>query len=142
MISPIYLKHLQGKSNGIEIFGNVYDTPDGTCIRDYIHVSDLSSGHFLALEYLLQNQGKKRTEIFNLGNEKGVSVLEIIKLCEQVTGAKASLITQPRRKGDPPQLVASSKKIMEVLGWAPKYDIKTTIDTAWNWHQKHPKGYK
>jgi UDP-glucose 4-epimerase len=139
---PNVLRHLQGKSNDIEIFGNDYETPDGTCIRDYIHVSDLSSGHILALEYLLQNQGKKQAEIFNLGNEKGVSVLEIIKLCEQVTGAKANFKIHPRRKGDPPQLVASSKKIKELLGWTPKYDIKTTIETAWNWHQKNPKGFK
>lgn len=139
---PNILKHLQGKSPYIEIFGDDYETPDGTCIRDFIHVTDLSEGHILALEFLLKNQGLKTAEIFNLGNERGVSVLEMINLCEQVAGAKANVKIQPRRKGDPPQLVASSQKIRSVLGWAPKYDIKSTIETAWNWHQKHPNGYK
>lgn len=138
---PNVLRHLQGKSNEIEIYGNDYETPDGTCIRDYIHVSDLSSGHILALEYLLQNQGKKQAEIFNLGNEKGVSVLEMIKLCEQVTGGKANVKILPRRKGDPPRLVASSQKIKNLLGWMANYDINATIETAWNWIQKHPNGY-
>ncbi|MEY2194322.1 UDP-glucose 4-epimerase GalE [Neobacillus sp. BF23-41] len=138
---PNILRHLQGKSPYIEIFGDDYATPDGTCIRDYIHVTDLSAGHILALEYLLKNQGQKTAEIFNLGNERGVSVLEMINLCEQVAGAKANVKIQPRRKGDPPQLVASSQKIRGVLGWAPRYDIKSTIETAWNWHQKHPNGY-
>ncbi|MEH7375158.1 UDP-glucose 4-epimerase GalE [Neobacillus drentensis] len=138
---PNILRHLQGKSPYIEIFGDDYATPDGTCIRDYIHVTDLSAGHILALEYLLKNQGQKTAEIFNLGNERGVSVLEMINLCEQVAGAKANVKIQPRRKGDPSQLVASSQKIRSVLGWAPSYDIKSTIETAWNWHQKHPNGY-
>ncbi|MBV7504094.1 UDP-glucose 4-epimerase GalE [Bacillus sp. sid0103] len=138
---PNILRHLQGKIPEIEILGNDYETPDGTCIRDYIHVTDLSAGHILALEYLLQNQEKKIAEIFNLGTEKGVSVLEMIKLCEQITGAEATVKIKPRRPGDPPQLVATSQKIKNELGWAPKYDIKTTIETAWNWHQQHPKGY-
>ncbi|MEH7480115.1 UDP-glucose 4-epimerase GalE [Neobacillus drentensis] len=139
---PNILRHLQGEFPYIEIFGNGYTTPDGTCIRDYIHVSDLSAGHILALEYLLKNKGQKTAEIFNLGNERGVSVLEMINLCEQVAGAKANVKIQPRRKGDPPQLVASSQKLRGVLGWEPIYDIKSTIETAWNWHQKHPNGYK
>lgn len=139
---PNILRHLQGKLPWIEIFGNDYPTPDGTCIRDYIHVSDLSAGHILALEYLLKNQGQKTAEIFNLGNERGVSVLEMIHLCEQVSGAKATVKIQPRRKGDPPQLVASSQKIQTVLGWAPRYGMKSTIETAWNWHQRHLNGYK
>jgi UDP-glucose 4-epimerase len=138
---PNILRHLQGKLPLIEIFGNDYPTSDGTCIRDYIHVTDLSAGHILALEYLLKNQGQKTAEIFNLGNERGVSVLEMIHLCEQVAGAKANIIMQPRRKGDPPQLVASSQKIRSLLGWAPLYDIKSTVETAWHWHQKHPNGY-
>ncbi|WP_413306921.1 UDP-glucose 4-epimerase GalE [Bacillus sp. 1P10SD] len=138
---PNILRHLQGKFRSIQIFGDDYATPDGTCIRDYIHVSDLSSGHILALEYLLQNPAQKITEIFNLGNEKGVSIWEMINLCEQVTGGKATVQIQPRRQGDPPQLVATSQKIRDVLGWSPKYDIKKTIESAWNWHQKHPNGY-
>ncbi|NHC40743.1 UDP-glucose 4-epimerase GalE [Bacillus sp. MM2020_1] len=139
---PNILRHLQGKSPYIEIFGNDYGTPDGTCIRDYLHVTDLSAGHILALEFLLQHQGQKTADIFNLGNERGVSVLEMIHLCEQVADSKATVKIQPRRKGDPPQLVASSQKIQTALGWAPRYDIKTTIETAWNWHQQRPNGYK
>ncbi|WP_312469782.1 UDP-glucose 4-epimerase GalE [Neobacillus sp.] len=139
---PNILRHLQGKSSYIEIFGKDYQTPDGTCIRDYIHVMDLSSGHIQALQYLLQNPRRKIAEIFNLGNERGVSVLEMIHLCEQVAGAKARIKIQPRRKGDPPHLVASSQKIKSLLGWAPKYDIKISIETAWNWFKKHPNGYK
>ncbi|MDN3017854.1 UDP-glucose 4-epimerase GalE [Paenibacillus sp. BSR1-1] len=139
---PNILGHLQGKTPYIEIFGDDYPTPDGTCIRDYIHVTDLSEGHILALEYLLQSSSQKIAETFNLGNERGVSVLEMIKLCEQVTGVKAYVKMQPRRIGDPPRLVASSRKIKDMLGWSAKYDIKTTIETAWNWYQKHPNGYK
>jgi UDP-glucose 4-epimerase len=139
---PNILRHLQGKLPRFEIFGDDYATPDGTCIRDYIHVNDLSAGHILALEFLLKNQQQKIAEIFNLGNERGVSVLEMINICEQVSGAKANVTIQPRRQGDPPQLVASSHKIRTILGWAPTYDIKATIETAWNWHQRHPNGYK
>ncbi|MFF2446615.1 UDP-glucose 4-epimerase GalE [Neobacillus sp. NPDC058068] len=139
---PNILRHLQGKSSFIEIFGNDYSTPDGTCIRDYIHVMDLSAGHILALEHLLQNPGLKIAEIFNLGNERGVSVLEMINLCEQAVGAKANVKIQPRRKGDPPHLVASSRKIKALLGWVPKYEINKSIETAWNWFKKHPNGYK
>ncbi|PEQ92866.1 UDP-glucose 4-epimerase GalE [Bacillus sp. AFS006103] len=139
---PNILRHLQGKSPFVEIHGNDYATPDGTCIRDYIHVTDLSTGHILALEFLLKNQNVKTAEIFNLGNERGVSVLEMIHLCEQVTNVKATVNIQPRRKGDPPRLVASSKKIREALGWMPKFDIHTMIQTAWNWHRKYPDGYK
>lgn len=139
---PNIIRHLQGKSPSITIFGNDYATPDGTCIRDYIHVNDLSSGHILALDYLLKNQRQKTAEIFNLGNERGVSVLEMINLCEQVAEAKANVKIKPRRKGDPPRLVASSQKIRSVLGWAPTYDIKSTIETAWKWHKKHPNGYR
>jgi UDP-glucose 4-epimerase len=139
---PNILRHLQGKSSFIEIFGNDYQTPDGTCIRDYIHVTDLSSGHILGLEYLLQNPKQKIAEVFNLGNERGVSVLEMIYLCEQAANAKANIKIQPRRKGDPPHLVASSHKIKALLGWAPKYDINKSIETAWQWFKNHPNGYK
>ncbi|MEH7076607.1 UDP-glucose 4-epimerase GalE [Neobacillus drentensis] len=139
---PNILRHLQGKTPYIEIFGDDYETPDGTCIRDYIHVTDLSHGHILALEFLLQQQDPKTAEIFNLGNEQGVSVLEMIYLCEQVTGAKANVKIQPRRKGDPPKLVASSQKIQNALGWSPRYDIKAMIESAWKWHQQHPNGYR
>ena len=137
---PNVLRHLQGKSNHIDIFGDDYPTHDGTCIRDYIHVSDLSHAHILALEYLLQLKQVK--EIFNLGNEKGYSVLEIIKMCEAVTQRKAKVKLQTRRPGDPPLLIASSGKIKSILGWMPKYDLEQIIQTAWNWHEKHPNGYR
>lgn len=139
---PNVLRHLQGKTSSIEVWGGDYETPDGTCIRDYVHVNDLSQGHILALEHLLNSQCKKTAEIFNIGNEHGVSVLEIIKQCEQVTGSKANVKVQARRQGDPPRLVASAQKIKAVLGWTPQYDIKSTIGSAWNWHQRFPDGYK
>ncbi|RHW43570.1 UDP-glucose 4-epimerase GalE [Neobacillus notoginsengisoli] len=139
---PNILKHLQGKTTHVEIHGNDYPTPDGTCIRDYIHVMDLSAGHILALELLLKNQEQKITETFNLGNEQGTSVLQMISICEQITGKKATVKIKDRRAGDPPRLIASSKKIRAVLGWTAKFDINQIIKTAWDWHQKHPEGYQ
>jgi UDP-glucose 4-epimerase len=136
---PNVLKHLQGKTDHINVYGHDHPTPDGTCIRDYIHVSDLSNAHILALEYLLQNEGIR--DVFNLGNEKGYSVLEIIHACENVTQKKANVTLQARRPGDPPLLVASSEKIKSLLGWKPKYTLEQIIETAWNWHEKHPDGY-
>jgi UDP-glucose 4-epimerase len=136
---PNVLKHLQGKTDHINVYGHDHPTPDGTCIRDYIHVSDLSNAHILALEYLLQHDGIK--EVFNLGNEKGYSVLEIIHACEDVTQKKAKVTFQARRPGDPPLLVASSEKIRSLLGWKPRYTLAQIIETAWNWHEKHPEGY-
>lgn len=136
---PSILQHLQGKTNYIEVFGDDYNTPDGTCIRDFIHVLDLSLGHVMALQYLLSNE--QVTEIFNLGNEKGYSVLEIINTCEAISGKQANIKIQSRRQGDPPLLVASSEKIKNTLGWKPKYNLSEIIQSAWKWHTKFPNGF-
>ncbi|MEH7502246.1 UDP-glucose 4-epimerase GalE [Neobacillus drentensis] len=136
---PNVLQHLQGKTNEVSVFGGDYHTPDGTCVRDYIHVCDLSHAHILALEYLAQT--KLVAEIFNLGNERGYSVLEIIKSCETISNKKARVKVLAKRIGDPPLLVASSEKIRNVLGWKPKYNLEQIIRTAWNWHEKHPNGF-
>ena len=132
---------LKGALSGapLPIFGADYDTPDGTCIRDYIHVTDLALAHILALKKLEQggNSG-----IYNLGNGNGYSVREVIDTVRKVTGKKVATVESPRRPGDPARLVASSEKIMRELGWTPKYpDLETIIETAWQWHQKHPNGY-
>jgi UDP-glucose 4-epimerase len=117
----------------ISIFGTDYDTPDGTCIRDYIHVSDLAEAHVLALKYL-QNGGE--TDYFNLGNGNGFSVKEVIDVARKVTGKEIPAVYADRRPGDPGELVGSSKKIKEVLGWSPKFaNLETIIQTAWQWHK-------
>jgi len=135
---PLVLKAaLEDKE--IKIFGTDYDTEDGTCVRDYIHVTDLADAHILALEYLLKG-GK--TEVFNLGNGKGFSVRQIIDFVKEITGKGIKTIEQGRRAGDPPILIASNEKIKKALGWGPKYsDIKTIISSAWKWHKEHPNGY-
>ncbi|MEL6438553.1 MAG: UDP-glucose 4-epimerase GalE [Cyanobacteria bacterium J06621_8] len=116
------------------IYGTDYDTPDGTCVRDYIHVNDLASAHILGLEYLLAG-GK--SDIFNLGNGNGFSVREVIETAREVTGMDIPAIESDRRPGDAPILVGSSKKVRELLGWNPQYaDLKVIIDHAWQWHQK------
>ncbi|ALC92526.1 UDP-galactose-4-epimerase [Bacillus sp. FJAT-18017] len=137
---PNVFRHLQGKSDYIDVYGDNYNTPDGTCIRDYIHVLDLSRAHILALEYLVKQQ--HCSEIFNLGNELGHSVLDVIKTCEMVTGKKATIRFLERRAGDPPKLVASSEKIKRLLGWKSKYDLTQIILSAWKWHEKYPDGYE
>ena len=137
---PIVLQVANKKRQSVNIFGNDYQTPDGTCIRDYIHVSDLASAHYLALEYL--NKGGK-SDIFNLGNGVGFSVKEIIDASKEVTGDKIPAIVSKRREGDPKTLIASSDKARNILGWQPKYtDLKEIIQTAWMWHKNHPEGYK
>jgi len=123
----------------VSIFGTDYDTPDGTCIRDYIHVTDLARAHILAIEKI-EKQGN--SAIYNLGNGSGYSVREVIETAKKVTGRKIAAIESERRPGDPARLVASSEKIREELGWAPKYpDLETIIETAWRWHRDHPNGY-
>lgn len=129
---PLVLKTLTKEKESINIFGDDYDTPDGTCIRDYIHVCDLASAHRSALENLLSG-GENKT--INLGTGIGVSVKEIIKICEKVTGMKVPATVCARRKGDPPSLVASNGYAKEVLGFSPKFDINETIKTAWEWEQ-------
>ncbi|MEH7611864.1 UDP-glucose 4-epimerase GalE [Gottfriedia acidiceleris] len=137
---PLVLQHLLGQRESISVFGSDYPTPDGTCIRDYIHITDLASAHILALASLLENGDLNKT--YNLGNGKGFSVKEIIQTCERVTDKNANVIFTDRREGDPAQLIASSQKIYEELGWETKYSLEQIIQTAWNWHQKNPNGYK
>ena len=118
-----------------EIFGTDYPTPDGTCIRDYIHIKDLAQAHILGLQ-----PGK--TGFYNLGNGDGYSVKQVIKMCEKITGKKIPAIEKPRRPGDPPKLVASAEKAIRELGWKPKYPkLEDIVSTAWAWHKKKPSGY-
>ncbi|MBT2643637.1 UDP-glucose 4-epimerase GalE [Bacillus sp. ISL-41] len=131
---PIILQHLLGQRKQISIFGDDYDTPDGTCIRDYIHVTDLASAHIAALESLLS--GKTKTAVYNLGNGQGYSVKEVINTCEKVTGRKANVVMSERRAGDPARLVASSKKIQQSLGWKAERGLENIIATAWEWHKR------
>ncbi|NLC68098.1 MAG: UDP-glucose 4-epimerase GalE [Clostridiaceae bacterium] len=136
---PLVLMTALGRRESISIFGNDYDTPDGTCIRDYIHVTDLANAHVLALEYL-RNGGK--STVYNLGNGQGFSVSEVINIAREVTGARIKAIVSERRPGDPAVLVASSEKIKREMNWQPRYnDLHTIIETAWNWHRTHPGGY-
>jgi UDP-glucose-4-epimerase GalE len=136
---PLIIQAILGQRPHIEIYGNDYPTPDGTCVRDYIHVDDLAAAHLLALEKLQSGQQM----YYNLGIGRGHSVREVISAVEEVTGKKVPVKEGPRREGDPPVLVASSAKIQKELGWKPHYtDIKPIVETAWNWHKAHPKGYK
>lgn len=136
---PIILQAALGKRDSIQIFGDDYNTPDGSCVRDYIHVTDLAQAHILALGKL-RNGGD--SSIYNLGNGKGFSVKEVIGLARKVTGIDIKEVLGARRAGDPAVLVASSDKIQKELNWAPKYnDLATIIETAWNWHKNHPNGY-
>jgi UDP-glucose 4-epimerase len=130
----------QGKRPHVSVFGKDYPTPDGTCIRDYIHVEDLASAHVAALEYL--ESGGDSTAV-NLGNGQGYSVLEVIGTAREITGRTIEVVFEPRRAGDPSHLVADARKARQVLGWAPQYpSLKEIIGSAWNWHQAHPEGYK
>ncbi|MEH6953927.1 UDP-glucose 4-epimerase GalE [Neobacillus drentensis] len=131
---PIVLQQLLGQREKVSVFGSDYDTADGTCIRDYIHVTDLASAHILALEALLT--GKKSTEIYNLGNGLGYSVKEVIETCEKVTGVEANVEMADRRAGDPAMLVASSQKIYSELGWKAERNLEKIIADAWKWHQQ------
>lgn len=137
---PIVLQVPNKKREFVNIFGDDYDTPDGTCIRDYIHVCDLAAAHYLALEYL-KNGGE--SDIFNLGSGTGFSVKEVIEAAREVTGDKIPAVISPKRSGDPARLVASSDKAKNILGFKPCCtDLKEIIQTAWMWHKKHPEGYK
>jgi UDP-glucose 4-epimerase len=137
---PLVLEAARGIRPHISVFGNDYQTPDGTCIRDYIHVADLGSAHLLALDYL--QQGGDSTAI-NLGNGHGYSVLEVIETARRVTGRDIKVKFEPRRAGDPSRLVADGAKARKVLGWEPRNpDLETILRTAWEWHEAHPKGYE
>ena len=136
---PLVIQAALGQRDNITIFGNDYSTPDGTCIRDYIHVTDLASAHLLALKKL-QNGGK--SGIYNLGNGKGFSVKEVIDTVRKITGKTIKEVMSDRRAGDPAVLVASSEKAVTELQWQPKFaTLEKIIETAWNWHSKNPKGY-
>lgn len=137
---PLVLKAALGQREEIEIFGDDYPTPDGTCIRDYIHVKDIANAHILALRSL--KQGGK-SGFYNVGSGKGFSVKEIIVEAEKITGKSINRIFKNRRQGDPAVLITDNNKIKNELGWRPEYsDIKTIIGSAWKWHSKHPEGYK
>ena len=136
---PAYPAGSNGQRPYISIYGDDYDTPDGTCIRDYIHVSDLAQAHILAVDYLL---GGGKNDVFNLGNGVGFSVKEVIECARKVTGHEIPEVVAPRRPGDPARLVASSEKAVRVLNWKPKYnDLEAIISTAWNWHKSNPDGF-
>ncbi|MFY4774433.1 UDP-glucose 4-epimerase GalE [Metabacillus sp. RGM 3146] len=136
---PIILQVALGQRNKIMIFGDDYDTHDGTCIRDYIHVTDLADAHVLALEKLRKDN---TCGTYNLGNGNGFTVKEVIDTARKVTGHSIPAEVAPRRAGDPAKLVASSEKAMQELGWKPKYAaLETMIESAWNWIQEHPNGY-
>jgi len=129
---PLVLKAASGEQKNIKIFGTDYPTHDGTCIRDYVHVSDLTQAHLLALEALLSGEG---SSVYNLGNSKGYSVREVIELAGKITGKTVRTVDVEKRPGDPAKLVAASDKIRQDLGWKPEYeDLETIITTAWNWH--------
>jgi UDP-glucose 4-epimerase len=132
---PNVLFAAQGRREKVMIFGDDYDTPDGTCIRDYIHIVDLAQAHILALEKDVRGP-------FNLGNGGGYSVREVIDAAREITGLPIRAEVAPRRPGDPPRLIADATKAHTLLGWKPKYpDLKTIVEHAWKWHQAHPHGY-
>lgn len=133
---PLALKTALGQQDEIKIFGDDYDTPDGTCVRDYVHVLDLAEAHILALDAV-----EKKSEKYNLGTGKGNSVLEVIETAEKVVGKRIPKKFCERREGDPAVLVASHDKIRKELGWEPKRNLKETIRSAWEWHTKNPKGF-
>ncbi|MGL9893725.1 UDP-glucose 4-epimerase GalE [Enterococcus mundtii] len=137
---PIILQVALGQRESLAIYGDDYDTPDGTCIRDYVQVEDLIAAHILALEYL---KAGNESNFFNLGSNKGYSVTEMLEAAREVTGRDIPAKIAPRRAGDPSRLVASSEKARAILGWAPEYtDVKEIIKTAWAWHESHPNGYE
>ena len=136
---PLILQVPNGKREAINIFGDDYDTKDGTCVRDYIHVTDLAQAHILALKYLDKGGG---SDIFNLGNGVGFSVKEVVETARKVTAHNIPAVISPRRAGDPAKLVASSDKARKILGWTPAHaDLEEIISTAWRWHKNHPEGF-
>jgi UDP-glucose 4-epimerase len=131
---PLILQAASGRMENIVVYGNDYPTKDGTCIRDYIHVMDIAEAHLLALEFLKE---KQISEIFNIGNNEGFSVKEIIEVAQEITQKKIKVNIHSRRKGDPAQLIANNKKITDRLNWSPQYsDLKIIISSAWQWEQK------
>jgi UDP-glucose 4-epimerase len=147
---PLALRAVLGSGPPLLVFGTDYPTPDGTCIRDYIHVLDLAEAHRLALEKLgetgsdgRRQSGEAKRLILNLGNGSGFSVLDVIRTVANVVGREVPWQAAPRRPGDPPRLVASSARAREILGWAPKFDsLETIVETALRWMERHPQGYR
>lgn len=136
---PLILQVPNGQRESIAIFGEDYDTKDGTCVRDYIHVTDLAQAHILAVKYLAEGGA---SNIFNLGNGVGFTVKEVIDSARKVTGHEIKAVVSPRRAGDPAQLIASSDKARTILGWKPEHaDLEEIIESAWNWHSTHPNGF-
>jgi UDP-glucose 4-epimerase len=136
---PLVLQVALGQRPEIQILGNDYPTPDGTCIRDYVHVEDLADAHLAALDRLQPGKGIQ----VNLGTGRGYSVQEVLDACRKVTGHPIPARIAPRRPGDPPILIADSRKAAEVLGWKPRYQtIESIVETAWRWHRNHPHGYR
>ena len=132
---PLVLQAASDRRANISIFGTDYDTPDGTCVRDYIHIEDLCSAHLLALEYLVDGGGSR---VYNMGNGQGYSIRDVIDTVKRVTGTDFDVLEVPRRDGDPARLVADSTQLQKDLGWQPKYpDLETIIQHAWNWEKKH-----
>ncbi len=137
---PLILQVPNGQREAISIFGEDYDTKDGTCVRDYIHVTDLAQAHILAVDYLRRGG---ESDIFNLGNGVGFTVKEVIEAARRVTAQPIKAVTVPRRAGDPAKLIASSGKAQSILGWKPEHaELEEIIASAWNWHKNHPKGYR
>ena len=135
---PLVLQVPLGRRDGVKIFGDDYDTPDGTCVRDYIHVCDLADAHVLAIEAAEAG----RVKVYNLGSGEGFSVRQVVETCREVTGLDIPAEEAPRRPGDPPRLIASSKRAMADLKWTPKYaDVAQIVRHAWMWHQANPNGY-
>ena len=136
---PLVLDAAAGRRASVTVFGNDYDTPDGTAVRDYIHIEDLGEAHLLALRHL---RGGGASQFLNLGNGLGYSVLEVIETAKRVTGRDVPFVMGERREGDPPRLVGDAAKAREVLGWTPKRpQLDGIIRSAWQWMQAHPKGY-
>jgi UDP-glucose-4-epimerase GalE len=135
---PLVIQAALGQRPALEIYGADYPTPDGTCVRDYIHVDDLAQAHLLALEALRPGTQLK----VNLGTGRGYSVREVIRVVEEVSGKQVPIKEGPRRPGDPPYLIADSEKAQRELGWKPRYvELRPIVETAWNWHRTHPRGY-
>jgi UDP-glucose 4-epimerase len=138
---PIVLQVPLGKREFVPLFGTDYPTPDGTCVRDYIHVTDLADAHILALQAL--SQEKVQSRAYNLGNGTGYSNREVIQAARRVTGHPIPVVEEPRRPGDPAALVAGSERIVRDLGWKPRHpEIEDIVASAWRWHQRHPNGYE
>lgn len=136
---PLVLQAAAGRRAALKVFGNDYDTPDGTCIRDYIHILDLAEAHLLGLELLRRGEA---SAAFNLGNGAGYSVLDVIRCAEKVTGMKVPFEFAPRRAGDPARLVGDCQRAEKVLGWRQNWaDLPSIISSAWRWHQQHPDGF-